>query len=111
MSLLQDPERLRLFSTDNYAIAFARIECHYFYNRGFMEQDGQLLANASRLRRIPGIIVHGRYDVVTPVRSALDLKAQWKEAELAIVPDAGHALTEPGIVHELIQATRRFARG
>jgi proline iminopeptidase len=111
MSLLQDPERLRLFSTDNYAIAFARIECHYFYNRGFMEQDGQLLANANRLRRIPGIIVHGRYDVVTPVRSALDLKAQWKEAELSIVPDAGHALTEPGIVHELIQATRRFARG
>lgn len=109
MSLMQDAERLKLFSTDNYAIAFARIECHYFYNAGFLERDDQLLANAHRLRRIPGVIVHGRYDVVTPIRSAFDLKAVWKEAELRLVPDAGHALTEPGIVHELISATRRFA--
>jgi proline iminopeptidase len=109
LSLIQDPERLRLFATDTYAIAFARIECHYFMNRGFLKRDDQLLADASRLRRIPGIIVHGRYDVVTPLRNAFDLKAVWPEAELHIVPDAGHAMTEPGITHQLIAATRRFS--
>jgi proline iminopeptidase len=111
LSLLQDQERLKLFSTDTYAIAFARIECHYFVNRGFLEHDNQLLANAGRIRRIPGIIVHGRYDVVTPFRNAWDLHQVWPEAELRVVPDAGHAMTEPGIIHELIAATRRYSAG
>ena len=109
--LFRSAERLKLFSTDSYAIAFARIECHYFQNRGFLERDDQLLTNAHKLRNIPGVIVHGRYDVVTPLRSAFDLKAVWRDATLRIVPEAGHALTEPGIVHELITATRRFANG
>jgi proline iminopeptidase len=109
LSMLQDPERLKLFSADNYAIAFARIECHYFVNRGFLERDDQLLAEAHRLHRIPGVIVHGRYDVVTPVKNAWDLARSWPAAELRIVPDAGHAMTEAGIVHELVAATRRFA--
>ncbi|HRK18970.1 MAG TPA: prolyl aminopeptidase [Hyphomicrobiaceae bacterium] len=109
LSLHQDPERLRLFSADAYALAFARIECHYFRNNGFLEHPDQILRQADRLRSIPGVIVHGRYDVVTPLKTSFDLKARWPEADLRIVPDAGHAMTEPGIVHELISATRRMA--
>ncbi len=109
LSLLQDAERLKLFSTDNYAIAFARIECHYFVKRGFLEHDAQLLTNAARLRRIPAVIVHGRYDVVTPMKNAYDLHRVWPEADLRVVPDAGHAMTEPGIIHELVAASRKFA--
>ena len=109
LSLIQDPERLKLFAADTYAIAFARIECHYFINGGFLDEPDQLLANAGKLRRIPAVIVHGRYDVVTPLKNAFDLKAVWPEAELRIVADAGHAMTEPGIRHELVAATRRFS--
>jgi proline iminopeptidase len=110
LALHQDPERIRHFSADAYALAFARIECHYFVNAGFFAHDGWLLAQAHRLRAIPGIIVHGRYDVVTPIRSAYDLKAAWPGSDLIVVPDAGHAMTEPGIVHELVCATRRLAQ-
>ncbi len=110
LSLIQDPERLKLFAADTYAIAFARIECHYFVNGGFLDQPDQLLANAGKLRRIPAVIVHGRYDVVTPLKNAFDLKAVWPEAELRIVANAGHAMTEPGIRHELVAATRRFSQ-
>jgi proline iminopeptidase len=107
LSLFQDPERVKLFGADTYAIAFARIECHYFVNRGFFEREDQLLADVHRVRHLPCSIVHGRYDVVTPVKSAWDLSRVWPEATLRIVPDAGHAMTEPGIVHELVSATRR----
>lgn len=110
LSLIQDAERLKLFSTDTYAIAFARIECHYFVNRGFLERDDQLLVNAERLRHIPCVVVHGRYDVVTPLKNSFDLKAVWPEIDLRIVPDSGHAMTETGTTHELIAATRRFAQ-
>jgi proline iminopeptidase len=109
LSLQQDPERIRLFSADAYAIAFARIECHYFVNRGFFSRDDELLVGAGRLRGVPGTIVHGRYDVVTPLKSAFDLKNVWPEADLRVVPDAGHAMTEPGIIHELVSATRRHS--
>jgi proline iminopeptidase len=109
LSLMQDPERVRLFGADTYAIAFARIECHYFVNKGFFEREDQLLADAQRLRHLPCSIVHGRYDVVTPVKNAWDLSRVWPEAQLHIVPDAGHAMTEPGIVNELVGATRRHA--
>ncbi|MFN3623564.1 MAG: prolyl aminopeptidase [Hyphomicrobium sp.] len=111
LSLLQDPERIRQFGADAYAIAFARIECHYFVNGGFFSSDDQLLADAHRLAGIPGIIVHGRYDVVTPMKNAWDLKRAWPSAELRIVADAGHAMSEPGIAHELVSATRRYRRG
>jgi proline iminopeptidase len=110
LALIQDPERIRAFGADAYALAFARIECHYFANGGFFERDGQLLIDAERLRDIPGTIVHGRYDVVTPVANAFDLKRAWQRADLRVVPDAGHAMSEPGIIHELIQATRLYAR-
>jgi proline iminopeptidase len=109
LSLLPDFDRERQFSEDYYALAFARIEAHYFVNRGFFDADDQLLRNVDRLKDIPGVIVHGRYDVVTPVKNAFDLAAAWPEAKLRVVPDSGHAMTEPGIVHELIAATRIFS--
>lgn len=109
LSLLPDSNRVRQFSQDYYALAFARIECHYFVHGGFLETDDQLIRNATRLRCIPAVIVHGRYDVVTPVKNAFDLAQAWPEADLRIVPDAGHAMSEYGIVHELVAATRRFA--
>jgi proline iminopeptidase len=109
LSILPDPARVERFGADRYAIAFARIECHYFLNRGFFARDGQLLEDAHRLSSIPGIIVHGRYDVCTPVKNAWDLKQAWPRAELEIVEDAGHAMTEPGITSRLVAATKHFA--
>ncbi len=109
LSLLHDPERVAKFALADYAIAFARIECHYFVNKGFFDRDDQLLADAGRIRHIPGVIVHGRYDVVTPLKSAWDLKQAWPEVDLRIVPDSGHAMTEPGVVHEIVWAAERFA--
>jgi proline iminopeptidase len=108
LSLLPDPLRVAKFGEDRYAVAFALIECHYFTNRGFFASDDQLLKKAGRLGTVPGVIVHGRYDVVTPLKNAFDLKHVWPEAELKVVADAGHATTEPGIVHELVTATDRF---
>ncbi|HRD74522.1 MAG TPA: prolyl aminopeptidase [Hyphomicrobiaceae bacterium] len=109
LSLLADPERLKLFGVEAYALAFARIESHYFVNRGFLGRDTQLLDEAKKLAGIPGLIVHGRYDVVTPLKNAWELKAVWPAAELEIIPDAGHAMTEPGIVDAIVAGTRRFA--
>src|SRR5262249_30903247 len=109
LSLLPDADRVRRFSEDHYALAFARIECHYFINGGFFHADDQLIADAYRLAAIPGVIVHGRYDVVTPVKIAYDLSQAWPEADWRFVAAAGHAMTEAGIVHELISATNRFA--
>ena len=106
--LFQDPSHIAATGEDQFALAFARIECHYFVHGGFFEQDDQLLRNASRLREIPAVIVQGRYDVVCPARSAWDLHRAWPEADLRIVADAGHSAMEPGITHELIEATDRF---
>ena len=108
LSLLPDLNRVKRFGTDTYARAFARIECHYFVNGGFFPRDGELLLEANKLSGIPGIIIHGRYDVVTPVQSAWALHAAWPGSHLRIVADAGHAMTEPGIVHELVAATQHF---
>ncbi len=108
LSLLPDAGRVEEMGGDDYAIAFARIECHYFMHGGFFESDDQLLRDVGRIRHIPGVIVQGRYDVVTPAMSAWDLHRAWPEADLRLVPDAGHAQSEPGIVHELVSATDRF---
>ncbi len=110
LSLAMDPERVRTFSEDRYALAFARIESHYFVNGGFLGEDGQLLKDAHKIRHIPGVIIHGRYDAITPVRNAWDLKRAWPEADLRIVPDAGHAMTEAGIAHEIVDAAERFSQ-
>ena len=109
LSLIPEPERVARFGADGYALAFARIESHYFVNGGFFHRDGELLLSAGRLKGIPGVIVHGRYDVVTPAKSAMLLNQAWPGSELRIVADAGHAMTEPGIIHELIRATRSYA--
>jgi proline iminopeptidase len=105
-----NPDYVAKFEDAAYAAAFARIECHYFVNRGFLARDGQLLEEVGRIRSIPGVIVQGRYDVVCPARSAWDLHRAWPEAELRLVPDAGHSAFEAGTIHELVTATDRFAR-
>ena len=106
--LHQDPAHIDASAADAFALAFARIESHYFVNAGFLEVDGQLLRDVGRIRHIPAVIVQGRYDVVCPLRSAWDLHRAWPEAGLRIVPDAGHSAFEPGNLHALIEATDRF---
>jgi proline iminopeptidase len=103
-------ENIQRWSDDEFATAVARIECHYFVNRGFFQHEDQLLRNVDAIRRIPAVIVQGRYDVVCPMMSAWDLHRAWPEAEFHVVPDAGHSAMEPGILHELVSATDRFAR-
>jgi proline iminopeptidase len=95
---------------DEFALAFARIECHYFVNGGFFERPDQLLADVDRIRDIPAVIVQGRYDVVCPMMSAWELSRAWPQADLRIISDAGHSSYEPGIVDGLIGATDRFRR-
>ena len=92
---------------DRYALAFARIENHYFVHGAWLE-EGQLLHQVHRIAHLPGVIVQGRYDVATPVRSAWDLHRAWPQAEFHLIEDAGHATTEPGILSALIDATDRF---
>jgi proline iminopeptidase len=95
---------------EDFAVAVARIECHYFVNRGFMRREDQLLRGVDRIRHIPAVIVQGRYDVVCPIRTAWDLHRRWPEADFRVVADAGHSALEPGNAHELVSATDRFAR-
>ena len=106
--LWQDEGHIQSSGEDEFALAFARIECHYFVHGGFFEHDDQLLRNVDRIRKIPAVIVQGRYDVVCPMRSAWDLHRAWPEADLCIVQDAGHSAFEPGNISELIKATDRF---
>jgi proline iminopeptidase len=110
ITLKEDRALVAAFSDPTYALAFARIENHYFRHDGWFA-EGQLIRNASRLADIPGVIVQGRYDVATPAVTAWDLHRAWPTAELVMVPTAGHAFSEPGIQRELIRATDRFARG
>jgi proline iminopeptidase len=104
-----NPSYIAKFQDHTYAAAFARIECHYFKHGGFLSREDQLLADVTRMRHVPGVIVQGRYDVVCPMRSAWDLHRAWPEAQLRIVADAGHSAFERGITHELVAATDRFA--
>ncbi|MER2604681.1 MAG: prolyl aminopeptidase [Siculibacillus sp.] len=108
LSLLPDPARVAAFADAHYALAFARIEAHYFVNGGWFEPEDQLIRNAHRLADIPGVIVHGRYDMCTPMFNAWDLKKAWPQAELHIVDDGGHAVTEPGLVAAMVAASERF---
>jgi proline iminopeptidase len=110
ITLLPTKDFTQIYTTDDFALAMARIENHYFVNAGWMD-EGQLIRDAGKLRGIPGVIVQGRYDACTPPRTAWDLHRAWPEAELHIVPDAGHAFNEPGILDRLIRATDHFARG
>lgn len=106
--LIPDPVMIAHYGADDFAEAFARIECHYFVNRGFFDTDNYLIEQVSKIRHLPAIIVHGRYDVVCPVENAWVLHQAWPEAELRIIADAGHSLSEVGITDALIEATDRF---
>jgi len=103
------PARAPTGSAADGMIAFARIENHFFFHELWLE-EGQLLANAGKLAGIPGVIVQGRYDVVTPAITSWQLAQAWPKADYRMVEGAGHAFAEPGILHELLQATDRFAQ-
>lgn len=107
--LVPDENLKQQFGEDEFAVAFARIECHYFINKGFFDRDDYLLHNAHRIKDIPGTIVQGRYDIVCPPISAWELHQAWPKSELTIIPDAGHSISEPGIRTALIEATDRYA--
>ena len=87
----------------DYARAFARLENHYFINKGFLDEDGQILRDLPKIADVPGTIVQGRYDMICPPVSAWTLSRHWKRSELRMIPVAGHALSEPGISAELVR--------
>ncbi len=107
-TLLPNPELIEEYADPHKALPFARIAALFFLEHMWLD-EGQLLANVDRIRNIPAIIVQGRHDICTPPTSAWDLKKAWTEAELWIVPDAGHSASEPGIVDGLVRATDKLA--
>jgi proline iminopeptidase len=109
ITLLPAPDIDAQHSEADFALAFARIENHYFVHAGWLE-EGQLLRDAHRLRGIPGTIVHGRYDMPCPAKYAWALHKAWPEADFHLIEGAGHAFSEPGILDRLIRATDRFGR-
>jgi proline iminopeptidase len=106
--LLPNPDLIGRTAADALALSLARIECHYFMHDAWLEPPRDLLSNIGRIRHIPATIVQGRYDVVCPMETAWALHRAWPEADLRIVPDAGHSAGEPGTVHELVEATDRL---
>ena len=104
-----DPAFTAAHEEPEFALAFARIENHYFVHAGFFDADDQLLRDAPRIAHIPGVIVHGRYDVVCPVQNAWDLHRVWPQAQLVITPASGHSAFEAENIDALVQATDRFA--
>lgn len=106
--LLPNPDFISGFATDKFSAVFAAIECHYFTNKGFFQKDGWLLDQIHKIKDIPGLIVQGRYDIVCPAQSAWELHKSWPKSELVLVPDAGHSVKEPGIIHALVEATDRI---
>jgi proline iminopeptidase len=108
ITLLPDPALTSQHGDDDFALAFARIENHYFTHSGWLE-EGQVLRDAHKLKGIPGLIVHGRYDMPCPLRTAWDLAKAWPDADLHIIEGAGHAFSEPGVLDRLIRATDKFA--
>lgn len=106
--LIQDPIAMQDFEEPQRALAFARIECHYFINNAFIPYDGYLLEKAASIDHIPTRIIQGRYDVVCPIQTAWELSKVMPRARMVIVQDAGHSMTEPGNLRELVQATEDF---
>jgi proline iminopeptidase len=109
--LFPDEDTIDHFGDAKFALAFARIECHYFMHNAFFDTDNYLIENVDKMRHIPAVIVQGRYDVVCPMMSAWELHRAWPEAELRVIPDAGHSATEPGIISALVEATDKFREG
>ena len=108
ITLLPSPAIAAAHGEDHFALAFARLENHYFVHDAWLE-EGQLLRDAHRLHRIPGVIVHGRYDMPCPARYAWALHKAWPEAEFHLIEGAGHAYSEPGILDRLLRATDGFS--
>jgi proline iminopeptidase len=106
--LLPDPKLIEKFGEAEFALAIARIECHYFISNIFLPSENYLLENVSKIRHIPTVIVQGRYDVLCPMTSAWELHKAFPEAELVVVPDAGHSALEKGTLSALVEATDRF---
>ncbi|MGH9905489.1 MAG: prolyl aminopeptidase [Pyrinomonadaceae bacterium] len=109
--LFPHPDLVAHYGEPHTALALARIECHYFVNNIFFNSDNHLIENIGKIRHIPAVIIQGRYDIVCPMMSAWELHRAWPEADLQIIPDAGHSATEPGIISGLIEATDRFRVG
>jgi len=107
-TLLPDPDIDAHCDNTSFTLAFSRIECHYFLNRGFLRSDTQLLDDAHKIRQIPTTIVHGRYDVICPLENAWNLHKRLPKSELVIVPDGGHSAFEPGVAAALRRATDRY---
>jgi proline iminopeptidase len=107
--LLPDADFTGHYEEDEFALAFARIECHYFVNKGWFQPEDQLLRDVGRIRHIPAVIVQGRYDVVCPMESAWALHRAWPEAEMVITPDCGHSAFDPPNCRALVAATDKFA--
>ncbi len=108
-SLLLNPDLLSVAAEDSHALGLARIECHYFRNNLFQPED-KLLRDIARIRGIPAVIIHGRYDIICPIVTAAELHRCWPEADYQVVPDAGHSAMEPSTRIALIAATERFKR-
>jgi proline iminopeptidase len=108
ITLMPEPSTSDHFFDPDYALAFARVENHYFTNACWLE-DEQLLRDAHRLADIPGTIVHGRYDMPCPAKYAWALHKAWPRADFHLIEGAGHAYSEPGILDRLIRATDRYA--
>jgi proline iminopeptidase len=107
IKLIPDDETIDYFSSPQVSVSLARTECHYFMNDCWLKED-QLVKEVGRIRHIPAIIIHGRYDMVCPFKNAWDLSQAWPEATLEIIKDAGHAADEPSIADALIRATEKF---
>jgi proline iminopeptidase len=106
--LILDESLIERGEEDKFALAFARIETHYFVNGAFFKKHNQLLEDAYLIKHIPTEIVHGRYDVVCPIKSAFDLKEKLENCTLHVIPDSGHSCSEPGIIDALVRATDKF---
>lgn len=109
VTMAPSSSRIQAFGHDDYALAFSRIEAHYFINKGFMREDGQLLKDMNKITHLPVVIVQGRFDVVTPPMTAWRLHRSWPKSKLVIAPNAGHAVSEPGIASALVAATDGYA--
>ena len=107
--LNQDTQHIEESGEDEFALAFARIENHYFMNKGFFDNENYILENIYKIRHIPTVIIQGRYDMVCPMKTAYDLHEVFPESELIIVPEAGHSAFEPNLIKELVKATSQFA--
>ena len=108
--LILDDEFISDFGDAKFAEAFARIECHYFMNNCWLPTENYLIENVDKIRHIPAVIVHGRYDIICPVVQAWDLHKAWPESDLHIIPDAGHSIYEEGIKNKLLEYTEKFLK-